>query len=733
MLRQEDLGTFLGQASQKGMFAVTEDSSTALLSEFDSSMKEAARLCCLEDDVSEPYKSKYAARTMLDGLVNKLEATRTIAAVEGKNVRMLEMDWRIACARTKLGSISWECDEPHNAQTDLELAADFYFPRFVSAVVEIVGDEQLEDEDWSASLQPERPNSLDRFEPPPVAVTSLLKEHKVNAMKCLNMLGILWAGRGQVRKAFMYLLAAKNLYGLENIENGKDTDVEGDSLQLVYTHTLFYLAQAYGKIGDTIRSSRYCYETLQRQLNMGFDGSARTALDWVKNCASIADFYKSMNHYRRCAMALASAEEVLRRHVLAVIKNADAEQAARDSANSSDFDQMTSLVTADLNIRWAAFDLLVLKRAFDRESKRRNAIELSYEPEPEEPAPADDDDMGAAAAATEAALAKLEAGEQGTPSSVFSISEIGGGEGRREFFKSLAVSSVPFIGVGEVTTFERARAIFLRGASRIEAARKFYQLDGYVTDHANLLYDNSRFYHYLAIFEPDVKRKMAMENRRVDLLQPLIAQLNKAAYEVLHKQLSFEIGEAHMSLLEIKMDKLKNDLVATHGHRIALSERNMKRTDITKCNTYALGALASLTHYLSFFAKSTDRNARGGSKPFLEMSFLELFAVSFADPDDSLISEEELRSFLNAHFYCCRVLSKIINPPEAPPHERALPLATCLQRYEWLQKKGATICSQKGVNMDDIFLNERQIIEEMIKLLPSKIDRIYYQGESSIL
>ena len=43
---------------------------------------------------------------------------------------MDSMDYRTAAARVRLGSISWECEEPHNAQTDLDLACDFYFPGF---------------------------------------------------------------------------------------------------------------------------------------------------------------------------------------------------------------------------------------------------------------------------------------------------------------------------------------------------------------------------------------------------------------------------------------------------------------------------------------------------------------------------------------------------------------------------------------------------------------------------
>ncbi len=62
---------------------------------------------------------------------------------------------------------------------------------------------------------------------------------------------------------------------------------------------------------------------------------------------------------------------------------------------------------------------------------------------------------------------------------------------------------------------------------------------GFVTDHYNLLEDQSRLYHYLALFEPDTKRKLAMESKRIELLQPLLSQLSLTAFEVIHKQVTY--------------------------------------------------------------------------------------------------------------------------------------------------------------------------------------------------
>ena len=64
----------------------------------------------------------------------------------------------------------------------------------------------------------------------------------------------------------------------------------------------------------------------------------------------------------------------------------------------------------------------------------------------------------------------------------------------------------------------------------------FISCVGFVSEHVALLYNQSRLYHYLAVFEPDLKRRLAMETKRTDILLPLLSALSRTAYEGLHKQ-----------------------------------------------------------------------------------------------------------------------------------------------------------------------------------------------------
>ena len=56
-----------------------------------------------------------------------------------------------------------------------------------------------------------------------------------------------------------------------------------------------------------------------------------------------------------------------------------------------------------------------------------------------------------------------------------------------------------------------------------------------------------------------------------------------------------------------------------------------------------------------------------------------------------------------------------------------------LEKYTWLHSFAYKLCEQKNVDMEDVFKHEIEICKDMITLLPSKIDRIHYLGETSVM
>lgn len=172
-------------------------------------------------------------------------------------------------------------------------------------------------------------------------------------------------------RSFLYLLAAKQFY--DYTIQKEMSAASREAMETTLTQNLFYLAQAYGFIGNTELSALYCHmvrgrarlphhsllclfhpccccrqlfrllycymydcslstpcptdvmlllpactctppQTLQRQLSKGFDDT-RDMLSWCSNCMGMVDFHVALRDLPSAAHALAVAEQVLKEHL----------------------------------------------------------------------------------------------------------------------------------------------------------------------------------------------------------------------------------------------------------------------------------------------------------------------------------------------------------------------------------------------------------------------------------
>lgn len=713
-IREKLLEDAKKQTGNNNLFMPNTDNIKELCDEYDKTLITIDKLCENIDPESTPYVSKYNARDIIDELVKRLEATYTVSILEGKKDVARVMDKYVANLRVKLGIICWDVEEPHNCQIELDLAAELLCPGYVIQITELTKNEEKGnpedginvDKDESANNENYEKNFI---EPPYPKDDNGSVELASIQMKCLNMLGILWAGRGYKGRAFYYLQAVKSIYERTTRKNREMEDI--------YTHNLFYLAQAYVHIGNAQKSSYYCRETLQRQFTSIWK-NPREIIDWAKNSAGLADFYLSIGEFIKCSLALSSTEYAL---------NQCAKMLNDDNDNNKDIYDVLNEIKAELYRRWTNFDVNILKRAYERQCDKENMLYIGEEwiPIPSKI----EEDIGELIMVEN----KLDLIPSTSLSSTSTLPPLPPDENmssqnlipKREFFCGLPVTETQYIKDGDIETFDVARIVFLRGMANAENAKKHYVLDGFVTDHVNLLQNQSKMYHYISVFEIDKKRKLAMEQRRLDMLLPIISTINRNAFDVLHKQLSYELGECYLSAIEHKTDKLRNE----NGD---VDLKTVKKADILKVNSYAKGALAMFAHYAHLFSKGDERNKYSKNSPFEELSMQELLSAVCTDPDESLINESELRLFLNAHFLSSRAMQKVIPLKESSNQERASYLIASLRIYSWLLDKGSSICKRKNIDIEDIFRNEIEVCKQMTELLPGKIDRMIYLGESGL-
>jgi hypothetical protein len=94
--------------------------------------------------------------------------------------------------------------------------------------------------------------------------------------------GILESGREELQRARAFLLAALQAHEqlAPHLPPPSSFSSTGDfrrPLQGPYTHSLFYLAQVHGALGDAKASAGYCYRTLAEQVST--EGDDRQCID----------------------------------------------------------------------------------------------------------------------------------------------------------------------------------------------------------------------------------------------------------------------------------------------------------------------------------------------------------------------------------------------------------------------------------------------------------------------
>lgn len=164
---------------------------------------------------------------------------------------------------------------------------------------------------------------------------------------------------------------------------------------------------------------------------------------------------------------------------------------------------------------------------------------------------------------------------------------------------------------------------------------------------------HSLLYHYLSTFEEDIKRKLTMELRRAEMLRPFINSLGRNAFEKLHKEIGYELGEIYLNIFEFKLLKIaeKNPQAAN------APEKYMKANDLVKTNEYCLSSIAMFYHFLSFYTKdpaAEESIMRGltNKKDYGSMSADELINQPCSLPSWDNSNNSFLSLFLLIYIIC---------------------------------------------------------------------------------
>ncbi|KAM3876671.1 KIF-binding protein [Diretmus argenteus] len=599
-----------------------------------------------KDPANDPFRSKYKARELLREVYCSL---KSFDAGEGEH----ESGGETGEQRPTEQPVDGEKDEVFGRGFSGDSPAGLRAAR-LGAVDYLLGVNHVETEELSAG-QEHLMSCIKLLEK-----CTMSSENVSLFIHVRNQLGILWAGREETETAQGFLETAESIYLQYMKEDGSPpTDMteyftsEENLLthqervkrfELAYTHTMYYLAQVYKNLGEIERAASYCHTTLQRQLQL----NQYNPMDWALNAATLSQYYIPKGRYMEGRHCLSAATVIA-----GLAGEVPSEAAAQESETESERRDQLRQKRAEIARCWIKYCLNLLQDA--KKLLEDNIGELDVDRQEE---------------LKRARRGEEEEEEKGRKSTLLFGSE--------DTFDSIASleEKVPYL---FPLDFTEARAVFLVGQTYVTQAKDYFEMDGHVTDHVEILQDHSALFRALAFFEEDLERRCKMHKRRVDMLEPICNDLNAQYYLLIRRQLMFELAETYNEMMDLKL---------TLANRQA-DTQSLDNHTIKKFN-----------HLCSASAK-----------------YFQMFLDSLCSPDGKFpecLEQEVLRPALVARFRVARLYSRLIDPALSAQLDN---LNKSLENYQYVVQ----YC-EAHPEASAAVETELELSQEMAGLLPLKIN-----------
>ncbi|CAF1537137.1 unnamed protein product [Adineta steineri] len=563
----------------------------------------------LNDSETEPYKSKYEARKLFEELYDvDIDEKSDNLEKEFQTLDLIEEDDKKKFIMIQSDQQAKELSVSKKHRYLIHLLLDYHIAAICSDT-----EERSEGESRLRSILISIEQALHH---------PLLCSLSLNL---LNQLILIRTSFEQYNDAIEIAKQTEDLYNkslviepyllreIIHIDTSIQADDRRQEFEQTYTHTLFYLAQIYGKLDQKNESANYCRLTLERQLTMFNTNHSKhfDPFDWATNCATLSQYYMTNHDFATARHCLMCADKML--------ENVPSTHAENDKLAERIASFKRCWVKYAVNLLSDSSDRLL--QAADRDVNPNEIVRSST-----------------------------------TPQFQFKLS-----------------LPPPTITCSFILDYDQARQVFLFAMDKIDSAKSYYILDGFVTDHVELCQDTSQLYSKLVFFESNIDRKCKMHKRRIDLLSTLCGEISEEHYLYIMRQLLFELGECYSMLLDLKLEQ-KNDL-------------NSNKT-IEKISHLTKLGISTFERFLS-----TMNDKKTKEKP-----------ETYAD--------EYVRPVLLAHFYIARFYSKFID-------NRLENLQQSLNQYKIIVNY-----VDKHPNSREYIEQEYSICKEMIDLLPLKLEKL---------
>ncbi|XP_067950106.1 KIF-binding protein-like [Watersipora subatra] len=487
----------------------------------------------LNDPEELPFKSKYAAREVLETLKKKLcsflesypsdeELVNIDEAISPEDVELCDLTSSVErdenddnLNKSQIRQPQQQLRTPHSDVDRVEI-----FLRYIQGKL---GFNYIDCEETSSGeehLNQALGNIVTKFS------TSSPWTAYIH-MYLLNQLGILQATRRQNEKASKFLHNAEATYAsyksnhseapsfptdlLSPFMGTADENNEQEKWKLFeaeHTQTLFYLAQVYQKSEEGSKAAHYCQLTLMRQLEQ----KQYQPVEWALNAATLSQYFLVEYQYTLARHCLSSAMKIFE----------EVGEFEKDTEEEGLYSK-----SLDIKRCWVKYGLSLLEFSWMR----------------------------------------LVADEDGVLNDVDDEPKIA------DLFDLELTRYESWMPDKYLLDFGQARPVFLKIQEFLGDIKQFYTLDSYCSDYIELTQDHSKAYKNLSVFETEPDRRSKMHKRRVDLLEAVTKELNPQYYLLVWRQLVYETAEAYSAMVDCKVE-IMNELGDSQPSSQAVSKLN---------------------------------------------------------------------------------------------------------------------------------------------------------------
>ena len=111
--------------------------------------------------------------------------------------------------------------------------------------------------------------------------------------------------------------------------------------------------------------------------------------------------------------------------------------------------------------------------------------------------------------------------------------------------------------IKDVVNIEQAKSLFRLANTQFKKALNFYNINDYIFEHIQICQSISQLYKNLISFEFDYARIFAMEERRINILKPLLEKINQKNDVMKWQEVSLELAEIYCEIFESNYELIR--------------------------------------------------------------------------------------------------------------------------------------------------------------------------------